>query len=215
LAAACDIECHEHGIRFTLVDGPRVTMPAHGRHQVYAALAAAAVARLRGMPDEQIVRGLSQMQAAPMRCEVHRIGAVTLINDAYNANPLSMQAAAAMLAEWPARGRRILVCGDMLELGAAGVDRHRRLGDSVARRGVIGHLIAVGPLSRWTAEAAVAAGMPARDVKHCMTADHAVVELSRLVGAGDVIVVKASRGLRLERVAEAVLRACGSLPAAA
>jgi UDP-N-acetylmuramoyl-tripeptide--D-alanyl-D-alanine ligase len=191
-------------VTFRLDSGRPVRLSVPGRHQVYAALAAVAVGRWLGMSDHEISAGLDEYRPAAMRCQVERFGQVTVINDAYNASPPSMIAALEMLSSWPVQGRRVLVCGDMLELGEYGAELHKRLGEEIARRPAIAHCVAVGPLCAVTVEAARQAGMSESHIVHCESAAEASDLLGRMVGDGDVVLFKASRGMKLEQVLESL-----------
>jgi UDP-N-acetylmuramyl pentapeptide synthase len=197
-----EIEASGEAVSFRFDGGPRVTLNAAGRHQVYAALAAVAVGRLFGMADSEITTGLESYRPPPMRCQVERLGDVTVINDSYNASPQSMQAALDLLAGWPTAGRRVLACGDMKELGPQGPHLHRQLGEQIARRGRIDRCVAVGPLSEHAVREARAAGMDAEFVTHCESTQQAAGVLRRIVRRGDVVLVKASRAMRLEQMIE-------------
>ena len=125
------------------------------------------------------------------------IGGITVIDDSYNANPTSMAASLEALAEWPAKGKRIAALGDMLELGAESEHYHQELGRRAARLG-IDTIYARGPLGRAVAEAARAEGL--RDAHH--ENDHAAIAAAIAEGAtpGDVLLLKGSRGMRMETV---------------
>jgi UDP-N-acetylmuramoyl-tripeptide--D-alanyl-D-alanine ligase len=194
-----DIDLLGERVAFRVDGGPRVELRAAGRHQVLAALAAVAVARQRGMHEEQIREGLAQYRPPPMRCEVEHWAGVTVINDTYNASPQSMSAALDLLGGWRTPGRRVLVCGDMKELGPTAPDHHRQLGQEIARRRSIDRCIAVGPLSEQLVSAARIDGMAGDAVMHCESADQAVELLGRTLRAGDVVLLKASRAMHLER----------------
>ena len=193
-------------VSFSIGHGTRVRLEAAGHHQVYAALAAVALGRLFGIDDWAIAQGLSHYRPPPMRCEVHQIGKLTVINDAYNSNPMSMQAALRLLCDWPASGRRVLVFGDMQELGADAWRLHRRLGRQIASCGKIDRCLGVGPLSRVAVEAARQAGMPERNLEFCSSANEAGWWLSGCLAPGDVALVKASRSIGLDKTV-AVLQA--------
>ena len=182
--------------------GRRVTLNAPGRHQVYAALAAVAVGRCLGMSDDEIAAGLESYRPPGMRCQVERLGEVTVINDAYNASPPSMWAAMDLLGSWQTKGRRVLVCGDMKELGPAEVHWHRRLGQEIAQRRWIDHCVAVGPLSVTVVEEARRSGMSADSISHCDSADQAAAALRQMLCDGDVVLVKGSRAMQLEETVQ-------------
>ena len=175
-------------------------IPAPGRHNVSNALAAAAVGFAAGLPGEAIAAGLATARLAPMRMEPVRLASgARALNDAYNANPASMERALETFCAVRNGGRAILVLGDMLELGRHSAEAHRRVG-AAAARSAPDLLIAVGPESRALAEGAVAAGLAAERVRHCADAA-AARELLRAALTPDAwILVKGSRGMRLERV---------------
>ncbi|MFP4144839.1 MAG: UDP-N-acetylmuramoyl-L-alanyl-D-glutamate--2,6-diaminopimelate ligase [Phycisphaeraceae bacterium] len=193
-------------IRRDAAGGPIVCQLAlPGRTTALAATAAAAVASLLGVSDAEIVRRLAQARAVPGRLEVIELGEqVTVIHDAYNANPESAQAALEALADRPGR-RRIAVLGDMLELGQAGPAAHRELGQQLAdMNGRIDLAVFVGTLSMFAAEA-VARQWPPERLLACGTwRDDLPAGLAELVQPGDTVLLKASRGLALERIIPAL-----------
>ena len=194
---ARDVRVTLDGTTF-MVDGRRVRVPLIGRHHATNALVALAVARALGVPDGAAVAGLAEADVPPMRMQRRNVGdGVTLLDDAYNANPASVRAALDTLAEldWP--GRKLVVLGDMLELGAAATDYHREAGEHVGRLAPA-NFLAVGEF----AEAmAAASGLPG-DRVHCFaTSADAADAVAGLVRPGDLVLLKASRGVRLERVA--------------
>jgi UDP-N-acetylmuramoyl-tripeptide--D-alanyl-D-alanine ligase len=128
---------------------------------------------------------------------------VKIINDCYNANPASMKAAIQLLAEMSEGKRSIAVLGDMLELGARSKQLHREVGAFLAAR-EIGHLLACGVLGRELAEGARGAGMPTDKITEFPDTAAAGSALTSMVRQGDVLLVKASRGMRMEQVVEAV-----------
>jgi UDP-N-acetylmuramoyl-tripeptide--D-alanyl-D-alanine ligase len=177
----------------------RIRVP--GEHNVTNALAAAAVGVALGVPGSAIVAGLAKFRPAAMRSQIEVRHGVRIIVDCYNANPASTRAAVRLLAESKARGRRIAVLGDMLELGPTTAQLHAEVGAYVAEQG-IDTLIASGPLARNLAHGARAAGMAA--VQEAADAPAAAAELLALVQSGDIVLVKGSRGMRLERVVQAL-----------
>ena len=201
------------GSRFTLRYGDKrapVRLAIPGRHHVYNALAAAATGFACGLEASDIAAGLGQMRPAAMRGVLHqRRDGVEILDDSYNSNPAAMERAIELLAETEPRGRRILAAGDMLELGPASARAHTRIGSLAARAG-IDLLVAVGPLSKRMAQAATKSpGRPSsRDttqVRHCDTSEEAGAYLASEIRPGDLVLVKGSRGIRMERVVRALL----------
>ena len=193
---------------FTLSAGGedcRVTLPVPGRHHAYTSAAAAATALYLGVSLEQIASRLADVRVSGMRMQVFvAANGVTVINDAYNASPTSMRAAVATLADMTSRGARVAVLGDMAELGSLTELAHFRLGEEVARSG-IETLVTAGPRASRIAEGALAAGMPDRSVRPCANVDEASEVLDDLLRAGDIVLVKASRSMGLERIVERIL----------
>jgi UDP-N-acetylmuramoyl-tripeptide--D-alanyl-D-alanine ligase len=185
-----------------------------GRHQVANAVAAAAAAVAVGVELDAAAAALAA--AGPRsrwRMELHdRSDGVTVINDSYNANPDSMRAALTTLAELGRTGRHTwAVLGDMLELGEAAAEAHAAIGRFAAQSGVE-HLVGIGEFAVQITSAAVAAGLPStRAVSVTEKADAAAVVTSDLE-PGDVVLVKASRGLALDTVADEILAAVGPPP---
>lgn len=212
---AADVRADFSGVRFRL-NGSRqeVFVPMLGRHAAVNALAAIAVARRMGVPDAAMLAGLAEAEGPAMRLERTEVGGVSVINDAYNANPASMAAAVETLRDLPhAGGRKVAVLGDMLELGAAGDGYHREAGKHAARCD-LDLLLCVGPDGSLIAAGAVAGGMSS-DCVHCFAdADAAAREIGVLVRPGDLLLLKGSRGMRLERIAEALEPATAAVGAA-
>lgn len=180
--------------------GTQVTLPVPGAHNVYNALAAAAVALRLAVPLEKVAAGLGSARVSEMRMEsIDTASGVRVLNDAYNANPSSMKAAVETVAAIHVSGKRVLVLGDMAELGGLTELAHFQLGEHVARSGVE-VLVTVGPRARRIAEGARAEGMAEDDVRPCATAEEAIEVLDDTLSAGDVVLVKASRVMGLETV---------------
>jgi len=174
-----------------------LTVP--GRHNRHNALLAIATARGFGLSWDHIASAFATYVPPPMRWEQVDIDGVTVINDAYNANPVSMAAALQTFGEVESPGRKWLVLGDMLELGAGEVEAHRDIGRSLAD-GPWAGLIAVGVLGARIAEGAAEAGLPPDCIRTCPDAEAATVLLKDLISRGDAVLLKASRGRRLEVV---------------
>ncbi len=180
-----------------------VRMHVQGDHNVTNALAAAAVGAVLGLPGAVIAQGLSRFRPAAMRSQVFVSHGVTVINDCYNANPASMKAAVQLLAQRGAGRKKIAVLGDMLELGSNAVPLHEEVGTFVAQRG-IDQLVACGTLGRSLAEGAGRAGLDRRNIILAPDAAVATTAVKAIVKPGDVVLVKASRGMKLEQVAQAL-----------
>jgi UDP-N-acetylmuramoyl-tripeptide--D-alanyl-D-alanine ligase len=187
----------------------RMTSRAPGRHLVPHALAAAAVAERFAVPLEEVAAALAAGSHAPHRMEiVEAASGARLVDDSYNASPISIGAALDFLAESPVGPgrRRLAVLGDMLELGPDEERLHREIGARAAA--TTDGLVAVGPRAAWIADAARAAG--ARQVATAADADDAAAVLERELapGIGDLVLIKASRGIGLDRTV-ALLRGEG------
>ncbi|MBZ0273905.1 UDP-N-acetylmuramoyl-tripeptide--D-alanyl-D-alanine ligase [bacterium] len=190
------------GIRFTLaMDDARtpVTMSVIGRHNVHNALAAAAASRELGVPAETIALGLEAFRPAAMRLRVLNILNVRVLDDTYNASPRSMDAALSTLAELAGGGRKIVVVGDMKELGAESEAAHRRLGRHVAKIGA-DRLFAIGEYAHFVAEGAIEENMDAGRIVRAENHQAIVEALRDLAAAGDTVLVKGSRAMRMECV---------------
>lgn len=181
------------------------SVPVPGRHNVYNALASAAVALRLGVTPADIASSMAGAEMTVMRMEVvDTASGVTVVNDAYNANPVSMRAALRTLAEMRVRGRRVAVLGAMAELGSLTELSHFEVGEEVARLG-IDVLVTVGDLGTRIAEGARAEGAAPDAVRACATAEEAVEVLDDLLEPGDTVLVKASRVIGLERVVEGIV----------
>lgn len=190
-----------------------VHIHVQGAHNVANALAAAAVGAVLGLPGAVIAQGLARFRPAAMRSQVLVCQGIKIINDCYNANPASMTAAVQLLADTEGAGKRIAVLGDMLELGPGGVQLHEEVGAAVARLH-IDDLIACGPLGRHLAEGARRGGMDRAHITEVPDAAAAAAAVRGLARQGDIVLVKASRGMKLEQVVQALASAKGAAPKA-
>ena len=203
------VETGFDGTRFDLNGGrARVELPLIGEHNATNALAAVAVARRLGVPDDVMLAGLAACEPPPMRMQPIHAGGVRLLHDAYNANPHSMRAALRTLAALPHDGRRVAILGDMLELGDASADYHREIGRLVEEL-KIDRLITIGPAAATLAAASVRAGLPSAEAWCFATSCEAAECVRNLIGHGDLVLLKGSRGVRLERYADAAVAAFG------
>lgn len=190
------------GIDFTLRIGEtfaRVALTCVGRHNVHNALAAAAAATQLDVPIETIVAGLESFRPAAMRMRILDILRVKVIDDTYNSSPRSMDAALSTLQELAGDGRQVVVMGDMKELGAETEAAHRRVGRHIAKNGVW-RLVVIGESARWVVEGATEEGMKAAQIVHAENHRDIVEYLRNVLGAGDVVLVKGSRVMRMELV---------------
>ena len=178
-----------------------------GRHQVVNALFALAVGAELGLNREQLMRGLAECKTPKMRLELWESGGVRVLDDAYNANADSMRAALQALMDLPCTGRRVAVLGDMAELGEHTEAAHEEIGRCVAESGV-GQLFAIGKKASLTARAARAAGL--NRVIEFADAETAASAVKSFVRSGDLLLLKASRVMRLERIAEALRNGNGN-----
>jgi UDP-N-acetylmuramoyl-tripeptide--D-alanyl-D-alanine ligase len=184
-----------------------VEMPFTGEHNVRNALAAAAAGALLGSGPEQAAAGLARAKPPAMRFMVQTFRrGITVVNDAYNANPDSMRAALSSFDLIPGRGRRAAVLGDMLELGEHAAEAHRLLGAAAALKS-LDLLVAVGSHGREIAAGAGAAGLDRTRIVVAADASGAAEALGAWLGDGDLVLLKASRGVGLEKVLEELLLA--------
>ena len=185
------------GMGFTLVAaGERhdAAIPGLGRLAVHNALAAAAVGLAAGLDAPAVVAALGRGWSAPHRGAIVRVGGVTIVDDAYNASPASVEAALELLAGLP--GRRIAVIGEMLELGSDHEAGHERVGKAAAD--VVDRLVVVGEGARGVASGARGAGLGRDRISLVADRAEALQQLLSSLVVGDVVLVKASRGIALD-----------------
>jgi UDP-N-acetylmuramoyl-tripeptide--D-alanyl-D-alanine ligase len=171
-----------------------VCLGVPGEHAAVNALAAAAVGLALRVPVKSIMEALTQFTASSKRMEVVHANGVTILNDTYNANPDSTMAALRTLAGYPASGKRIAALADMLELGAAAEAEHEKIGQAVPTMH-IDHLLTYGQLGAIIVRAAAMPMAVHYDQKNIL-AEY----LLELLAPGDVVLVKGSRGMRMEDV---------------
>ena len=171
-----------------------------GRHNIANALAAIAVGTALGIGVAAIRDGLGRYRSTAMRSELRRWRGVTILNDCYNANPASLRAALQWLAEAKATSRGFAVLGDMLELGPEAAEMHREIGREIPS--FADYLLTVGTLGAEIAAGALAAGMKPDHVIPATAHDELAERLRTLARKGDVVLLKGSRGARMERVLE-------------
>ena len=196
------------GVSFTLeIRGGgkrRIDLNLPGRHNAYNALAAAAAALAAGADLEEIEGGLMNAVATEWRMEmIRKAREITIINDAYNANPESMRAALEAMNEIAARSRAIAVLGDMAELGSQSEQAHREVGSMAVDYGT-DVLITVGRKARLIARTARERGLPKGSVFTAGDVDEAAAILRAILEPGDVVLIKGSRFMGMERLVEMV-----------
>ena len=198
------------GVSFTLRSGGihlRIRLRTPGRHNIANALAAAAAARALGYDNHRIAAGLAAFHPAPGRSEVRALAnGAHLIMDTYNANPASVGEALKTLAGLRGGGRLFVVLGDMLELGDQADQWHARIGALLAETG-IDQVYLKGDFARRTAEGAIAAGLPGERITLFDTPRTVLDHLGSRLKKEDWILVKGSRRMKMEAVAEAIIAA--------
>jgi len=172
-----------------------------GVHNALNAAGAIAVALRFGWQHEEIAAQLESFAALPMRTEIIRVGGVSILNDAYNANPESSLAAIEALEALPAAGRRIAVFGEMRELGTHAAALHARVGQRL-RESRVNHVLLVGRASEMMGEALRGPALFGPTVDCCATVDACRARLLEVLRDGDVVLLKASRAVELDRLVE-------------
>lgn len=200
-ASECDREGRARIVENATGESFRFKPPLPGRHILINAMYAVAVARGHGLDWADIRLALERYKPQPMRWECQSVGRVTVVNDAYNANPVSMETALQTFANCSRNERKWLVLGGMLELGEAESQAHIDLGIFVAGRSWAG-LITIAPLGTIIADSAEKAGMKPDRIFRCADHSEAARTLIRKTSAGDSVLLKASRGEHLEHVLE-------------
>ncbi|SPE53384.1 UDP-N-acetylmuramoyl-tripeptide--D-alanyl-D-alanine ligase [Verrucomicrobia bacterium] len=199
-----ELHVDKRGVTFC-VAGPQAELAGEyhinllGRHQAVNALLALALGAHLGLSRGEIQRGFSECKPARMRMQFWELNGVRVLDDAYNANADSMVAALRTLQELPCEGRKVAVLGDMAELGAHSEAAHEEVGRCAAQSGV-GQLFAVGKMAAVMARGARDAGL--RRVFEFGDVETAAAAVKSFVKSGDILLLKASRATRLERVAE-------------
>jgi len=200
---ATHIEYFEGGWRFALNGNKLIKIKLLGRHNIYNALAAIAVSDALGVEYDDMFTALMNFSAPSMRMEILEAGGITIINDSYNSNPQSMDSAINVLSGFNASGRKILVSGDMLELGGLSGYFHQQIGLNVANS-AIDIFIAAGRMSKEAVDSAIAAGMNKDSVYYCDDSKTAGKLLLDIAHSGDVVLIKGSRAMKMETVCSTI-----------
>ncbi len=184
----------------------RLELPVPGRHAIYNALAALAAASVWNIGAAEAQSVFRTLRVPSMRGELLRFSnGAALINDSYNSSPAALHAMVSVLAATPNFRRRILAAGEMRELGAASPVLHREAGIFTAKTGNVDWVIGVEGNAEQIVEGAVSAGIPREHTRFFSSSDEAAKFLEELFAKGDVLLVKGSRGVKMERIVEALL----------
>jgi UDP-N-acetylmuramoyl-tripeptide--D-alanyl-D-alanine ligase len=198
-----DREGFKLNVRFSGTNIP-MCIPFLGECNIYNALAAMATSWSLGVAPDDIRQGLMNAKLLANRFEVSEYGGVTIINDSYNANPRSMKEALKTLAGYKCKGRRFFIVGEMLELGDLAESAHKALGVDVAKYS-IDYLVTVGELSVHVAKSAVASGMDKKNTATASGHECAVAFIKKHSRPGDCLLVKGSRGSKMEEVVSSLV----------
>jgi UDP-N-acetylmuramoyl-tripeptide--D-alanyl-D-alanine ligase len=184
----------------------RLELTVPGHHAIANALAALAAASVWNIGAAEAQSVFRSLRAPAMRGELLRFSnGAALINDSYNSSPAALQAMTELLAATPSFRRRILVAGEMRELGTASRELHREAGKFAAKTGKIDSIIAVAGDAAEIVEGAVASGFPRVHAKFFPSPEEAAEYLKDLLVSGDLLLVKGSRGVKMERIVEALI----------
>ncbi len=203
---AHDIRCRGGLLQFR-VEQQRYRVPVWGRHHLTGALAAIAIGLEFGMTHSEIATAMMDFDPPSMRCQVSDVGGAKIIDDSYNASPTAMRAALQLLRDVDTPGERVVVCGDMAELGDSSEDWHRQVGEEIVTRCGADRLIACGEYAEEVVQAARKFGMPEAKTVACRFAEDTIPLVRPAIQQGNAVLIKGSRSMGMERVVEAIRRA--------
>jgi len=204
-------------IRYRGFDGTDITMaiegsryeiriPRYGPGNIYNFLSAAAVAYAMGVDAGEFNRRIDEMSVAIGRSNVYKLKEnITVLDDSYNSNPVAMEMLLGFLQRYRNEGRKVVVAGDMLELGKKELSEHLRIGKVIAKSD-IDLLVTIGSLSRKMIEGALEDGMKKAQIKHFETAEEAASKIESFIEKDDIVLVKGSHGIHTEKVVEKLKR---------
>ncbi len=201
-----DIYCesykmNEENLTFIcIIDGKEeeIFIPTVGEHNIYNAMSAILVGIKLGLSLEEIKQGLKDYKATKMRLDIVKNDKLTIINDAYNASPDSMEAALKILGRY--KNRRVAILGDMFEMGEHAEYGHRLVGKSVINNADL--LITIGNDSKFIGKEAINLGFSEENIHHFETKEDAINKIDNLLKDNDTVLLKASRGMKLEKIVE-------------
>ena len=198
---AKDISLLSTGTKFLLNDAVKITLPVPGIHNVYNALAAASVS-LQFSKDINLVRdGLGDFKSPKMRMQTIKVKDITVINDAYNANPASTRAALEVIRNVNSKGRKVFIFGNMLELGACEVSEHKKIGKLVLES-QIDIFITIGKLAGLSAVTAEENGLNGNKIFSFENTEKVEEKLLSILESNDTLLLKGSRAMHLENILE-------------
>jgi len=200
---ATGVQTDARGQRFKVNGRFEYRLPVLGSHNVVNALGAIAIGTRLRLSHEEMAAALLGVRLPPMRMQRSTVGGVTIINDAYNANPSSMRAAFEVMNHLPDAGRKVFILGDMRELGTRAVACHQAVGRE-AGRSTADVIIAAGAYARVLADGAISTAGAAKRVYAFPTVEAAAEKIGTLVEPGDIVLLKASRAVRLERLVDSL-----------
>ncbi len=194
-------EMNEESITFECMINNKkeeIFIPTVGEHNIYNAMGAILVGMSLGLSLDEIKEGLKNFKATGMRLDIVKTDKLTIINDTYNASPDSMKAALKILGRY--KNRRVAILGDMFEMGTHAEYGHRLVGESVINNADL--LITIGCNSRFIGSEALNLGFDEENIHHFDTKEDAINKIDNLLKEKDIVLVKASRGMKLEKIVE-------------
>jgi UDP-N-acetylmuramoyl-tripeptide--D-alanyl-D-alanine ligase len=203
--SALQVNRSDSGVSFSTNDHCEIHLPLLGRHNVGNALAALAAVRRMGLTSEDFAEAMGDFSAVKQRMAVSHVNGITIIDDSYNANPHSTAAALEELTSHTQAKRRVLILGDMNELGPESEAYHQQLGRDIAESNV-NLLLTVGPLAAITANTALQTGMGLASVQRSINSRRMARLVKSLLLDEDLVLVKGSRGMQMEKVVESLNR---------
>lgn len=200
---ASKVKRNKFGFIFNVNESFTINLPVLGKHNIYNSLATIAACNAIGIRIEDICGKFLDFKLPPMRMEKQIYGDIIVINDEYNSSPSSMSAALDEFSQLSVPGRRVLICGDMLELGSDAERQHKEIGRKVAKA-KIDILWTVGSFSRFIAEEAIATGMPEENIQNFETSEDLYPFVSSQLKKKDTVLIKGSRKMKLERISNQI-----------
>ena len=194
-------EMNEEDLTFTCyIDGKKeeIFIPTVGEHNIYNAMAAILVGKELNISLDDIKKGLKNFKATKMRLDIIKNNKMTIINDAYNASPDSMEAALKILGRY--KNRKVAILGDMFEMGEHSEYGHRLVGRYAIDNTDL--LVAIGKDAIFMCDEAKSLGFDESNIYYFNTKEEAIENIDRLIKEDDVVLVKASRGMQLEKIVE-------------